>query len=128
MMVMTTYDSGRFSPPAPLASVTLRDPDNGSSVQDVPMLIDTGADVTLLPRSSVNQLGILPIEDTGYEIMGFDGTVSMADVVRLDLQVLGRTFKGRYLIIDQEWGLIGRDILNYLKLVFDGPQQKWGEL
>lgn len=124
---MQGYDSVVFSPPAPLARVTLRDPGSGTAVSDILMLLDTGADVTLIPRSSVDQLGLAPDAEEGYELMGFDGTRSLAQVIRLDLVFLNKTFKGRFLLVDQEWGLIGRDVLNHLSLLFDGPRLQWGE-
>ena len=124
---MQGYDSVLFSPPAPLARVTLRDPESGATVADVPMLLDTGADVTLVPQSAVHQLGIAHSSEEEYELMGFDGSRSFAHVVRLDLSFLQKTFKGRFLLVDQEWGLLGRDILNHLPLLFDGPQLQWGE-
>jgi hypothetical protein len=46
---MPGYDPDQFDPPAPVARVELRDPASGAVVADVPMLIDTRADVTLLP-------------------------------------------------------------------------------
>ena len=68
---MPAYDSTLFTPPAPLAKVTLRHSRTGSVVTEVPMLLDTGADVTLLPQASVDQLGISVNQDEGYELMGF---------------------------------------------------------
>ena len=44
---MLKYDANQFDPPAPVAHVTLRHPATGVSISDVPMLLDTGADVTL---------------------------------------------------------------------------------
>lgn len=38
----------RFTPPAPLALITLRNIATGASASDVPMLLDSGADVSLL--------------------------------------------------------------------------------
>lgn len=55
---MTAYDSVLLNPPAPLARVTIRHPASGATVSDVLMLLDTGADVTLLPQASVERLGI----------------------------------------------------------------------
>lgn len=55
---MPAYDGYLFSPPAPLAKVSLRNPESGTVVSDVAMLLDTGVDVTLLPRASVERLGI----------------------------------------------------------------------
>jgi len=50
---MPSYDASHFDPPAPVARVTLRHPHNGAMVSDVLLLLDTGADVTLLPRMAV---------------------------------------------------------------------------
>jgi hypothetical protein len=124
---MQGYDSVLFSPPAPLARVALRDPESGATVSDVPMLLDTGADVTLIPQSAIEQLGVTHGSEEAYELMGFDGSRSFAQVVRLDLVLLKKTFKGRFLLVDQAWGLLGRDILNHLPLLFDGPQLQWDE-
>jgi hypothetical protein len=46
---MPTYDDHFFHPPAPLVRVTLRNSQDGETVSNVPMLIDSGADVTLVP-------------------------------------------------------------------------------
>ena len=75
---MPEYNAENFDPPAPVAYVTLRHPATGASLSDVPMLMDTGADVSLLPRKSVEQLGIDPIADIAYEIQGFDGETKLA--------------------------------------------------
>src|SRR5437764_12008594 len=124
---MTAYDITLFDPPAPLARVIIRHPLSGTSVSDVPMLLDTGADITLLPQAFVEQLGISVESNEGYELKGFDGNVSVARVVEVDLIFLRRAFKGRFLLIDQEWGLIGRDVLNHVSLLFDGLRLDWSE-
>ena len=41
---MPVYDNALFSPSAPVASVTLRNPNTGVTLADVPMLIDSGAE------------------------------------------------------------------------------------
>ncbi len=124
---MPAYDGVLFNPPAPLAKVTLRHPSTGASVSDVPMLLDTGADVSLLPQPFVERLGISVDGGEGYELMGFDGKVSAAQAVEADLIFLRRAFKGRFLLIDQDWGLLGRDVLNHVSLLFDGPGLNWVE-
>lgn len=124
---MPAYDGVLFSPPAPLAKVTLRNPSSGAAVSDVPMLLDTGADVSLLPQPYVEQLGITVGGGGSYELRGFDGSVSVAQAVEVDLVFLRRAFKGRFLLIGQDWGLIGRDVLNHVSLLFDGAGLNWSE-
>ena len=122
---MPSYDAAHFDPPAPAARVTLRNPHSGAPVPDVLLLLDTGADITLLPRTAVESLGIPLLAGQQYELMGFDGSKSFAPVVMLDVLFLQRAFRGRYLLIEAERGIMGRDILNHLSLLLDGPRQQW---
>jgi predicted aspartyl protease len=124
---MPTYDSNLFNPPAPVASVTLRDPGNGNTASDVLMLIDTGADITLVPQTSIEELKSDLDPHESYELKGFDGQRSVAQSVELDLVFLRRTFRGRFLIIDTEAGILGRDVLNHVAIVIDGPRLIWQE-
>ncbi|HEX3128580.1 MAG TPA: aspartyl protease family protein, partial [Thermoanaerobaculia bacterium] len=91
---MQSYDGVLFDPPAPLARVTLRDPATGTTVMGIPMLLDSGADVTLLPQSGVQRLGVASESAGEIELVGFDGRRSTAPIVRVDLVLLGKTFKG----------------------------------
>jgi len=124
---MPSYDASHFDPPAPVARVILRNPHTAATVSDVLLLLDTGADITLLPRMMVERLGVPLVADQRYELMGFDGSKSFAPVVILDLLFLKRAFRGRYLLIEEERGIMGRDILNHVILLLDGPQQQWSE-
>ena len=124
---MPSYDVTHFDPPAPVARVMLRNPQSGATVSDVPLLVDTGADITLLPRTAVEGLGVPLLADQRYKLMGFDGSKSFAPVVILDLLFLRRAFRGRYLLLEEEHGIMGRDILNHVILLLDGPQQQWSE-
>jgi predicted aspartyl protease len=124
---MPKYDTENFDPPAPVAYVSLRDPATGVSLSDVPMLMDTGADVTLVPSRSVEQLGTEPAVDIAYEIQGFDGESKLANMVELELVFLGKKFTGQFLLIDQPIGILGRNILNVLSITFDSPHRKWDE-
>ena len=72
-------------------------------------------------------LGVSIEPNTGYEVMGFDGRKSIAQVVRLDLIFLRRAFRGRFLVSNQEWGIVGRDVLNHVSLLLDGPRSGWEE-
>jgi hypothetical protein len=124
---MPAYDREWFSPPAPLAHVTLRNSETGVSVTDVPLLLDTGADVTLVPRSVLAPLGISPIPGRHYELLSFDAGSSLAEMVRLELLFCRRVFRGQYLVIEQPWGILGRNVLNAIPLLLDGPSLAWTE-
>jgi len=118
---MPHYDEQLFSPPAPVAAVSLRNPGDHTVVSDVPMLLDSGADVTLIPETFVSRIGADIRSHKTYELSGFDGHTAFAHAVHLDLIFLKRAFRGRFLVIDQEWGILGRDILNHIALLLDGP-------
>jgi hypothetical protein len=124
---MPDYDSTNFEPPAPVAHVILRNPATGVSFPDVPMLIDTGADVTLLPQEYIRHLEVAPDENTLVELQGFDGEITFAKTVRLELYFLERKFTGQFLLIDQSEGILGRNILNSISILLDGPRNKWDE-
>lgn len=114
-------------PPAPIAHVALRNLETGALVADVAMLIDSGADITLVPRASADRLGVAVSAGAAYELIAFDGTRSVATSVKLDLHFLNRAFSGRFLLVDQDHGILGRDVLNHLRLLLDGPRSTWTE-
>jgi hypothetical protein len=121
---MPSYDALLYDPPAPTAHVTLRAP-NGAVVDYVVLLLDTGADTTLLPLSAIKRLGITPDSGDAYELIGFDGTRSTAQAVDLDMIFLQKAFRGRYLLIDRDHGILGRDVLASVVLILDGPTGEW---
>ena len=124
---MPQYDTALFEPPAPLAFVALRNPDKGSAISDVPMLLDTGADVSLIPKTVLNVLDLPVTQDRLYELISFDGNTSYAPVVQIELIFCNRTFRGQFLVIDQPNGILGRNVLNSLSLFLDGPNLTWDE-
>jgi hypothetical protein len=120
---MQAYDAARFDPPAPVALVVVKSDRLGLVVHDVPMLLDTGADVSLLPISYAAQFVSRDAEQ--YELEAFDGTKSTAPAVTAELQFLGKSFRGQFLVVDGWHGVLGRNVLNNLSLLFDGPTLKW---
>ena len=123
---MTPYDGQHYQPPAPVAALTLRTLDGRNvTVADVLAVLDTGADVTLVPRWAVEQLGLIPQADESVKLAWFDGTTRAAESVELEASFQGGRFQGRYALVDQPHGIIGRNLLNHFRLLFDGPAKTW---
>jgi hypothetical protein len=95
---MPSYDASRFNPPAPVAVVTLRIDNSEATVPNVLLLLDSG-----------------------------DGARSLAPVVLLDMHFLNRVFRGGYLVTEEQIGILGRDVLNHVTVLLDGPRQEWSE-
>ena len=119
---MTAYESNGFDPPAPLAYVRVVGI-YGKSIVNVPLLIDSGADVTLVPSSVAQFVGATP--ERAIELESYDGATRRAEVVQLTVGILGYRFQGAYVVMDVERGLLGRDILNQLAVLLDGPRLSW---
>jgi hypothetical protein len=124
---MPAYDDSRFDPPAPVARVSLRNPESHETIIDVPMLIDSGSDLTLLPAAFVQQLGPSVPMERDYELEAFDGSKTVAKSVRLELKFLKHKFTGRFVLLDSPSGILGRNVLNHCALILDGPNLTWAE-
>jgi len=83
--------------------------------------------MTALPRAYVEKLGIEPNKHKTYEAVGFDGQSRIVNMAELEIEFLDYKFKGQFLLVDQPTGYLGRNILNNLRLLFDGPRGEWGE-
>ena len=121
---MSDYDSTRFSPPAPVALVTLRNTESGTAKAGVVMLLGTGADVTLLPQVVADELGLSYSAD-GYELVGLEKSSSIAHAVHAEMVFLGLTFRGQFLLVEQDWGIIGRNIRNAVSPTYHEPKLSW---
>ena len=122
---MPAYDDRGFNPAAPVANVVLRHPESGASLADIPMLIDSGADATLLPRFAVAAVGIVGTGER-YDLVAFDGTINESEAVNAVIVFLGKTFRGRFLQVDSEIGIIGRNVLNCVRRPAGRPETDMG--
>lgn len=120
---MPKYQDVGFDPPAPVALVTLISLDNSAQIENVPMLLDSGADVSLIPASAAKELNLE--FSGGYKLEGFEGSTATAPAVDLRLRLLDLAFKGRFLVLEQAWGVLGRNVLNSISLSLDGPRLVW---
>jgi hypothetical protein len=125
---MSAYDGDRFSPSAPVALVTIRNPKTHEAATNVPMLLDSGADASMVPQQIVESLGIEPSNGAQFEIIGIEGRSTFARAVSLELLFLGRRFRGEFLLTPGDSGILGRNILNRVPLLLDGPRLTWDEV
>jgi len=125
---MPAYDGERFFPPAPVALVTLRNAKTKAAASSVPMLLDSGADATMVPEQTVASLGIDTSMSPQFEVIGVEGTPTFAKAVSLELLFLGRRFRGEFLLTPDDCGILGRNILNRVPLLLNGPNLTWDEV
>jgi len=92
------------------------------------MLLDTGADISLLPRAIIDVLDIRASENQKFELTGFGGHSIMAEIFYLQIIFVGKRFTGNYSVVDSEVGILGRDILNEVAFLLDGPNLEWDEI
>jgi hypothetical protein len=91
------------------------------------MLIDSGADVTLIPRTCADRLDLRTEPEEDFLLVGFNGSTSPAEVVDAEVLFLGRSFRGQFPVTDDVVGTLGRNVLNRLSIVLDGPRLTWRE-
>ena len=120
---MPAYETGQFAPPAPVARVVIHGP-TGRRRADVPLLLDTGADVSIIPRAAAEDVAAV-IRSADVAIRFYDGSEAACDVADVSLEFLRFRFQGAFVIGDEEYGVLGRNILNVLMLTLDGPRQVW---
>jgi predicted aspartyl protease len=112
-----------FSPGAP---VLVKAKING--VGPITLILDTGADGTLISPSVLSRLGLSPINEPPVAVKGVTG-MGYAGRVWVDFIEVGETKVGPLLVAVYEAalkgadGLLGRDFLSHLKVTID-PKEK----
>jgi len=114
-----------YEPPAPVLPVHVDRPkDEGSGVL-LHMLIDTGADCTLIPANVARALRLPLVDRT--EVLGVGGSSHPARVHAARLLVGTSSLLTRVVAFGSE-ALLGRDVLNQLFLELDGLAQTFSVL
>lgn len=120
---MPVYEAGDFEPPAPLVRAVVRGP-GGLACDSVPLLVDTGADVSLIPLevAKVVQAETHPSNAPIQFLNGDQVTYLQSD---LTVEFLTYRFRGPFLVAESTYGILGRNILNLLLVTLDGPRLFW---
>jgi predicted aspartyl protease len=120
-MMAFPYDSA-YDPPAPVCEITLTVASTGRRTSIV-ALIDTGADATLVPVSYLNQLAARRVFEASLRSQW--GERRRVYLYLVDLQVASLNLPGVYVVGDEmgDEAVLGRDVLNRLRLLLDGKKQ-----
>jgi predicted aspartyl protease len=108
-------------PPAPFVNVIVGCPTSRRRVEQLPALLDSGADCTVLPSSVVAALAL--VQDGLYECQGFHGEIVLLPVflVAVSIHDLPAVEVRAILGKCESYILLGRDVLNAHRIVLDGP-------
>ena len=110
----------QIDPPAPVLDVVIRHPYIPEQFRLVPAKLDTGADLSAIPQSIADELGLLPVQTITAE--GFDGTRTTLDTYAVTLEIAKARFRYiEVILIPEEHALVGRDILNHFYARLNGP-------
>ena len=122
-MIVYSYNR-QITPSAPFVHITVERPDKGAAVADVPSQLDTAADITVVPASVVETLGLVQLGEV--EIMGFGGHITTVPTFLVSLAI--RQFEPIIVKVlvnpDEPCVLLGRDVLNQYRVLLDGPRLK----
>ncbi len=116
MIARVPYDAS-LDPPAPMVPVRIAGPVGDQAVM-LPMLVDTGADCTLIPASIARQLGLPQIDVIG--LTGVGGGKRRTAVHAASVELGGLRMLARIVAFADE-AILGRDILNQAVVTLDGP-------
>lgn len=119
----TEYDRS-YLPLFPRLTVAMSLPDSGLRSPSLWGLVDTGADVTLVPRHQLQALNAGALYRA--RLRSHWGEPRPVTVYLVDLDVAGHTLPGVEVIADDlaDDVLLGRNVLNRIILLLDGPAQQ----
>lgn len=109
-----------YDPPAPVCEVTLLPPAASQGIKST-ALLDTGADVTLVPLQHLVTIGAQRVFEAGLRSQW--GERRNVFLYLVDVQIGEVKLPGIYVVGDDLGAevVIGRDVLNRLRLTLNGP-------
>lgn len=116
------YDSG-YVPSAPCLDIRLGAPDESFVEQPLKALVDTGADVTIVPARYIEPLGLQI--DNRKALRSSWGERRPVNVYLLDVGIGDLRLPLIEIVVDDRGSeaILGRNVLNRLVMVLDGPKQ-----
>lgn len=120
-MITVRYNyNQQVQPPAPFIYVTVGAPNHRTERENIPVLIDTGADITAIPIDLVTDLGLIKFSE--IVAGGFRHGAEPVDTFLVTLQIHNWTIDAVEVVLsDDNYGIFGRDVLNQFLITLDGP-------
>ncbi len=118
---MSSYPySQRYTPPMPAIEVALGAPEAGCSLGPLTAIVDTGADISIVPREYLTQLRA-PVVGAGH-LRSPWGERQPIKIYELDVCIAGQLLSQVEVAADPQARevLLGRDVLNLLNMQLDG--------
>jgi predicted aspartyl protease len=110
-------------PPMPALEIRLGYPEEALRLGPVVAILDTGADGTIVPQDWLDRISAPLVDEV--RVRGHWGDWRIARVFTVDLGIGDLLLPGIEVVGDEEEdeAILGRNVLNRLKLLLDGPQR-----
>ena len=112
-----------YEPPFPAAPVVLRNSEEGLRTEQVQALLDTGSDGSLVPIAYLEEILAPPMVDT--HIRSHWGEWRAVQLFAVDIELGNLRLPSVFVVGDEQGNevVLGRDGLNKLRLLLDGPAE-----
>lgn len=115
------YDTGYQPFPIPRATARFIGQDEGQSATCDDVILDTGVDLSLLPEIDGEAIGLRAAPYFMSAVRGIIGPTVTAVVYRGTVEIARHSCRSLIQLVESPERVLGRDVLNQLRVTFDGP-------
>ena len=117
------YNNTNFNPPAPIIKTQISHPSGKYEEINFEMQIDSGADMTCIPESIVE---LIPnLRSGSINVLDYNGKLTTRITKYIIIVIGNQRLLTNAILVENEIGLLGRDILNKYRTILDGPNLKF---